>query len=283
MMAGCDLSDEDLADVRRYERERYLIGSLMPDAYQREAAILLAFNLEIAKTRESVREPLMGQIRLQWWRDAIAEIFEGRPVRHHAVVIPLAALIARRDLTRHHFDRMIDARERDLCEDPPPSLDALCDYAENTATRLLYLQLELTGTRNEAAFLAAKPVGIAYALAGLLRAWPFLIAERRPIMPTAWTPGDGLGELALTGPIASLWRDLVRRLVDHGTAQLTAARPLIAQVPRAIRPILLPAVAARAHFTRLAHHQYDPFDPGLQVPDGLMPTRLVVARILGRY
>ena len=32
---------------------------------------LYAFNLEIARVREPVSEPMPGEIRLQWWRDAL--------------------------------------------------------------------------------------------------------------------------------------------------------------------------------------------------------------------
>ena len=50
---------------------------------------LYAFNYEIARVREIVREPMLGQIRLQWWREAVSAAFSGMPPRQHEVVLPL--------------------------------------------------------------------------------------------------------------------------------------------------------------------------------------------------
>ena len=58
-------------EVRKYDKDRFLTALFAP-ADRREALFALyAFNLEIAKTREVVTEPVLGQIRLQWWYDAI--------------------------------------------------------------------------------------------------------------------------------------------------------------------------------------------------------------------
>ena len=66
------------------DNDRFLTA-LFAAAAEREALFALyAFNIEIAKTRETVSEPLIGQMRLQWWRDAIDEIFGDGPVRRHA-------------------------------------------------------------------------------------------------------------------------------------------------------------------------------------------------------
>src|ERR1700746_3699937 len=79
--------------VRRHDRDRFQTVLFAP-ATRREALFALyAFNYEIARVRESVTQPLLGQIRLQWWREAIATAFEGGPIRHHMVVEPLTAII----------------------------------------------------------------------------------------------------------------------------------------------------------------------------------------------
>jgi len=120
-----------------------------------------------------VSEPMLGQIRLQWWRENIAAAFEGGAVRRHAVVEALTAAIRAYGLTRAHFNRLVDAREEDLVEEPLASLDALEDYAEASSARLVYLALESLDVRDRAAEQAGFHIGIAYSLAGLLRAIPF--------------------------------------------------------------------------------------------------------------
>src|SRR3546814_77328 len=104
--------------VRRYDYDRYLT-CLFAKPPEREAMFaVFAFNLEVAKAREMVTEPTLGQIRLQWWRESVEEIYRGVP-RWHEVVGPLAQAVTRHDLTRAHFDRVIDAREAELPEEQP--------------------------------------------------------------------------------------------------------------------------------------------------------------------
>src|SRR5215471_10103161 len=116
--------------VRRHDRDRYQTALFAPAARREALFALYAFNYEIARVRESVTEPMLGQVRLQWWRENIAAAFERGPVRHHPVVEALSATIRDLALTREHFDRLIDAREADLSGEPPASLNALEDYGE---------------------------------------------------------------------------------------------------------------------------------------------------------
>src|SRR5215472_14417671 len=112
--------------VHRHDHDRFQTALFAP-APRREALFALyAFNYEIARVRETVSEPMLGQIRLQWWRESITAAFEGGPVRRHIVVEPLTAAIRAHGLTRAHFDRLIDAREGDLGEAPIAALSAAC-------------------------------------------------------------------------------------------------------------------------------------------------------------
>ncbi len=100
--------------VRRHDRDRFQTVLFAPAARREALFALYAFNYEIARVRESVTEPMLGQIRLQWWRENIAAAFEGGPARHHPVVEALTGSIRELPMTRDHFDRLINARETDL-------------------------------------------------------------------------------------------------------------------------------------------------------------------------
>src|SRR5437764_85522 len=165
--------------VRRHDRDRFQTVLFAPAARREALFALYAFNYEIARVRETVTEPMLGRIRLQWWRENIAAAFEGGALRRHPVVEPLTATIRQFLLTREHFDRLIDARESDLESEPPASLTALEDYAEATSSRLVYLALEALGVRDPVAGAAGHHIGIAYALAGLLRSMRFHAASGR--------------------------------------------------------------------------------------------------------
>src|SRR5271154_3616507 len=157
--------------VRRYDRDRFLTALFAPAAQREDLLALYAFNLEIAKIRETVTEPMLGRIRLQWWREALAE-FEQGAVRQHAVAGPLADAVRRRALPVAALTRLIDGRERDIEPDPPADLAALEDYAAQTSAGLVELALAVLDADQPEARAAARHVGIAHGLAGLLLAVP---------------------------------------------------------------------------------------------------------------
>src|SRR5271156_3271915 len=74
--------------VRRHDRDRFQTALFAPAARREALFALYAFNYEIARVRESVREPMLGQIRLQWWREAIDAAYAGAASRRHEVAGP---------------------------------------------------------------------------------------------------------------------------------------------------------------------------------------------------
>lgn len=268
--------------VRRHDRDRFLTALFAP-AERREALFALyAFNFEVAKTREVVTEPMLGRIRLQWWREVIEEIYSGSRVRAHEVAQPLAEAVRAYGLTREHLERVIDARERDLEDDPPATLAELEAYAEDSSSRLLWLALEALGVRDAAAGEAAREIGIAWALTGLIRAIPHHARCRRLYIPADVAAEAGLTPeqvfaLRPSPPLASA----AERLAAAALAHLGAGRRRGA--PRAAIPALLPARLAGQYLKRLMRARYDVFSPALMVPDGLKTLRLSAAAVTGRY
>jgi NADH dehydrogenase [ubiquinone] 1 alpha subcomplex assembly factor 6 len=258
---------------------------LFAPAGHREALFALyAFNYEIARVRETVSEPVLGQIRLQWWRESIAAAFEGNPVRHHIVVEALTAVIRTCALTRCHFDRLVDARERDLDEAPLASLAALEDYAEATSARLVYLALESLGVRDPAAEKAGLHTGVAYALAGLLRVMPLQARAGRLIIPAdiaAQTELDAADYRALRGTPAL--RAATAAIAAAASRHLASARAYRRWIARRALPALLPAIVAERSLARLKRAGYDPFDPALAVPDAMQSWRLAIASLRARF
>jgi phytoene synthase len=249
--------------VQRHDRDRYQTVLFAPAAHREALFALYAFNYEIARVRESVTQPMLGQIRLQWWRENIAAAFEGGPVRHHPVAEALTTVIRGLRLSRDHFDRLIDGRETDLGDEPPASLGALEDYAEATSARLVYLALEVLGVHDAPASDAGLHVGIAYSLTGLLRAMPF---RTRQIIPADIPGPNGVTELAAAA-----------------SRHLQAARARRNRIPRSALPALLPAVIAERSLTRLKRAGDNPFDPALATPDPLQSWRLAAAALFNRF
>jgi NADH dehydrogenase [ubiquinone] 1 alpha subcomplex assembly factor 6 len=269
--------------LRQQDPDRYLTALFAP-AERREALFALyAFNLELARARESVREPLMGQMRLQWWRDSLGEMLAGRP-RAHEVGRPLAAAIAAHGLDPSLLERLIDARERDMEAEPPADLPALLDYAQGTSSTLTELALEVLGRPGPAVREAGRALGIAWALLGLVRAVPFHAAQRRLYLPVSLTEEAGLrpSQLFDRGSSPQL-RQVARRLTEEAARWLAAAQQGRGEVGRQFQPAMLPATLARGHLRRLAAAGYDPFDARVQqAPPGRI-WGLALRRLIGGY
>lgn len=168
--------------VREHDYDRYLLSLFAPASARSYLWALFAFNYEIAKTREVVSDTTIGLIRLQWWRDAIAEIYEGRDVRRHEVVQPLAEAIQKFDLPREQFDNLIYAREFDLEGVSPANIEGLINYCDYTNTPLTHLALKIIGLEENEE--AVKAVSVHYALVGTLRAVPYMFNDRRMMLPS---------------------------------------------------------------------------------------------------
>jgi phytoene synthase len=268
--------------VRRHDHDRFQTALFAPAARREALFALYAFNYEIARVRESITQPMLGEIRLQWWRENVAAAFEGGAMRHHPVVEPLAATIREFGLTREHFDRLIDARETDLADEPPASLAALENYAEKSSSQLIYLTLEVLGARGPVATDAGLHVGIAYSLAGLLRAMPFHARAGRRFIPTDIAERAEVSEqdyraLRSTPALRAATAELAMAAFRH----LESAR--IHRIYRAALPALLPAVVARRSLTRLKRAGYDPFDQRLAAPDPVQSWRLATAVLFNRF
>ncbi|HEX2151280.1 MAG TPA: phytoene/squalene synthase family protein [Stellaceae bacterium] len=272
------------AIVRRHDRDRYQTALFAPSDRREALFALYAFNYEVARVRETVTTPMLGQIRLQWWREVVEAAYIGTPARRHEVVQPLVAAIAEFGLSRAHFDRIIDTRERDLAETPPSDLAALVDYAEGTSSTLLHLALEALGAAEPAPVAAAREVGIAYALAGLLRAMPFHAASGRSYIPEDVAARVGLdpASYARRRDTPAL-RNAAAELAEAAATHLAAGRQRRGETPRQARAALLPAVIADRFLRCLKRAGFNPFAPELAAPDPLQSWRLAAAALRNRF
>lgn len=183
--------------VRQGDPIRFASAMTAPPGAERDALMVLyAFNLEVARAPHVTAEPLIAQMRLQWWRDAVAEIFDpAAGVRRHEVTTPLADLVAARSLPRAPFDAMIDAREWDIAGEGFADVAALQAHLEQTGGALMELGVLATGGRAG----AGRLYGGGAALANWLLAVPALMASGRDPLPAMSAEGRaGLLDWGLT-------------------------------------------------------------------------------------
>lgn len=211
---------EDLEDaVRRSDPDRWLASRFIADAARRaDVVALYAFDHVLSRVPHQVSEPLMGEIRLTWWGEALDEIYGSGPVRAHPAALALADVVRHRDLARAPLDALVEARFGDLASEPFTGAEAAIVYADQTAGALMQAAVQALG--GPANVQAARLAGRAYGLAAL--------GHRRAIGGRTRLP-DGLD---------------VRPLVEDALRQ---ARPGLEPLPVEAFPAIAYAALARLY------------------------------------
>jgi len=188
-MIGAGDAEHCAALVERGDPDRFLAMLAAPPAARPALAVLYALNLELARAPWVAREPLVARMRLQFWRDVVAE--PDRP-RAHEVAAPLAALIRARALPGDLFEAMIAAREAEVEGTHLTDDAALAAYLDGTAGALMALAVRGLGGAADG---VARDYGAAQGLANYLLAVPAIAAAGRPALP----PGADPAALARAG------------------------------------------------------------------------------------
>lgn len=240
--------------VQRSDPERFAALMAAPVADRGTLAVLYAFNAELARAPWASKEPMIAEMRLQWWRDVIEAEAQG-PGQPHEVATPLGKLIRTKALPLDLLDGMAAARQWDIYRDPHADAASLWVYLEATGGALMQVSALALGA-GVAVLPAARALGATQALANYLRAVPKL---------------EELGRVPLLdgteAGVAALAREGLERLVQ---APLPRGAALAAYLTR---PVL-----------EMAAEQ-----PGLVAAGALVPTeftkrkRLLWQALTGRY
>ena len=201
--------------VRRSDPDRWLASRFIDDAAARADVIALyAFNDELARVAHTVREPLMGEIRLTWWREAIEEVSAGKPPRKHPVIEAVAAA----DIPNAELENLPEGRFADLDRTPFETAEQVLAYLDATAGQVM----TLAARRLDPAVVFEQVRGAARAF-GLAGLWRAKTAGVRNRLPLEWTAQDLRARVA---------------------AELTAARGELANLPVAAFPAVAYATLA---------------------------------------
>lgn len=247
--------------LRAADRDRWLAALFAPPPARPHLHALGAFAVEIARVRAAAREPLPGEVRLQWWRDALAGEARGG-VSSHPVAAALLDTVARHGLPHEPLTAFIDAHAFDLYDDAMASLADLDAYAGRTAGALFLLAAHvLGGTEGAGASAAAAgPAGIASGIAGRLRSFPHDLALRQMFVPLEVLAAAGVtrGEADARRNTQGL-RMALAAVRDHARAAFARFAAAAPGVPDACAPALLPAALAPQLLARLEAGSADPF------------------------
>ncbi|MEO1550206.1 MAG: squalene/phytoene synthase family protein [Pseudomonadota bacterium] len=194
----CAMSIEACAlNVQKGDPDRFAATMTLPLHQRGPLFVLYAFNLEIARASWVTAEPLIARMRLQWWSDALDEVYGGGVVRAHEVATPLARVLRAQEVPRALLDRMIAARIAESEGAPDWDTQAFWAYLGDSAGAILGAGAALLG--------APAPDARMGAALGLARYWEALPALRAAgRAPSLLRGGGDPDETALHARITDL-------------------------------------------------------------------------------
>jgi phytoene/squalene synthetase len=219
--------------VRRDDPDRFFLSLLAPAQHRRAFWVLDALNIELSRIRETVTDPHVGLIRLQWWRDNIERIYEGQTISGNGVLAGLAETIRTYGLPADEFEHLLVAREMDLQDTLSVSLMNYASAIHGPLVRLKAKVLEDIAVpknnstdfcipdersddpesmdsclrRNANSYKSeVENVAVSYAVVGLIRAIPFHAAQGRVVVP-----GLSLNDIK---PGSEKMKEVVRRIFN---------------------------------------------------------------------
>jgi len=253
--------------LQRDDPDRYYACLFAPEDKRGSLFALYAFSLELARIREIVSEPMIGEIRMQWWRDALAG--EGRgEVNANPVAAALLETVQKYNLPIQALRDLIEGRSFDLYDDPMLTRVDLEGYCGETCSSLIRLaSLVLADGRDPQGAEACGHAGVAFALTGLLRALPWHAARGQ-----LYLPADVLGQHQVTreqimsgqvtpGVVAVLAE--LRALARHHYERAMAG---VDEMDESARAALMPLAVVPLYLSRMEAGGYEPFRTLITAP-----------------
>lgn len=254
--------------VAKSDPDRFAAALMAPLQPRADLLVLYAFNSEVARAPWVTEEPMLAEMRLQWWRDAVEEIYTGTPVRKHEVTTPLAEMLCRRDLPRKMIDALIDARRWEFARDGLGDIETIKTLLENSSATLMELATIIAA---DAILIppqgraAAREIGLAEGAAAILQAYPSLRAR-----------GD-------IPAVAHATPKLMRSLGEMGRLSLIHARKHQTTLARPTYPAIFAAVRAEPILIRADTQPEKAFEAPLEMSDARIRFRRLMQSVLKRW
>jgi len=243
--------------VRQADRDRYLATLFAPAQHRDALYALYAFNVEIARVREVAREPMPGEIRLQWWREVLAGARDAE-AKAHPVAGALRETLARYRLSPEPLSALIDAHGFDLYDEPMASVGDLTRYGIQTEGAVFGYACNILGADEATVGTQALNAASASAIAGMLSRLALHAARRQLYLPLDIVNQHGIDREAI---FARQTSEALRAALAVLRARTRWYLGLAEQqpVPAAIVPALLPAALVGPTLRRMERGGGDPF------------------------
>jgi 15-cis-phytoene synthase len=254
--------------LRSYDRDRYFATLVLRPEHRPAIQALYAFSADVATVRDRAREPAPGEIRLQWWADALSGEGHGS-VRQNPLADALLSAVEAYRLPAGPLQRLVAARRFDLYDDPMPDVPSFEGYAGETASVLYQLAAMILndGIDVETGD-AAGHLGVAHALIGHLRAFGLNASRGRLFLPLTIFVASGVREAEIySGTLSEGILAAQAEFTDLARDHLGKANAAIAALAKPLRPAFAMTSLLDRQLRDVAAQNEMPFAPPREIAD----------------
>ena len=272
-----------LDQVRRFDHDRYLAILLTPEEFRAPLCALYAFDVEMSRIPYAVSEPMLGEIRFQWWRETL-EALTPLSQPGHEIAAALCETLFDGPLTPNDFLPLLDARASNLDQHSHETIDTLTEQLRKTDVVCQSLALRLTGEMPCKTTIQYEDLALAYGMVALLRRLPQDSAHQRLSIPldlmaeNELDPHDvfsGVFRSELSGAIKTLLAE-ASRLFENGKRSQFSGRP--GQLA-----VMLPASLSPLYIAKIGGGDFNPFLHSSEIPAFRRQLRLLRVRWMKHF
>ncbi len=250
--------------VREAAKDRFLASLFAPAERRRDLFALYAFDAEVAGIGGKIREPLAGEVRLQYWHDLIAGSGEGGA---NPVALALLDTVNRRALPRQTLLDLLEARRFDIYHETFSTRADLETYARKISSAAIELAMRILGEPAAADLDVAGAAGVAYAITALARAAAFHASHGKVFVPEEILVRHGSAHAdILAGRSTASAAAALADFRKQARRQLDGLCEHLPKFSDRMIPALLPVALVRAYLARMERADYDPFRTPVDVP-----------------
>ena len=245
--------------VRTRDFVRYASTLFVPAPERRALLALYAFNVEICRVPTQVSQPLPGEIRLQWWRDMLADQGHGG-VEGNPVAAEVLLAVRSHHLPVERLSRLIEEHQFDLYNDPMPTMSALEGYLNDTAAALFSLAAAMMAPASAEVEHLARHAGLAQGIVQVMASLPLDASQRRLFVPRQVLAKHGCDpEDVFAGKQTPALRQALDDVLNDARRHLDTAYGLLGSVAPEVRPAFLSLAQVKHDLAMLKRADNDPF------------------------
>ncbi|MEE9313319.1 MAG: phytoene/squalene synthase family protein [Rhizobiaceae bacterium] len=237
--------------VSQNARDLYLADLLLPKEMRDDIIVLHAFHVEITNITLASREPMAGEVRLQWWADVVAgkrhEEAEGHPLAR-----ALLRLIVKHNLPRSALDAKLEAHIFDLYQDPMGDRTMLEGYFGETRSVLFQMAALIIGISPSPDLAnASGHAGVATGVVGMLEQMAMHRSSGKIFIPSDLLLAAGISVSEFMAMPASNHNLVVHGVIDLAEEHYQMALKALLELPQSAR-LVFKSLAIVPHYLHRA-------------------------------